>query len=119
MKRSFVLNANKEFMVLNWIKSNVWNKQDFQVSFDNTMSHESTITGLEMDMKLQDVREFLINYVESLRNDNVFNKFLERIYKTYCFRCNFKKFAENEQIPFEDKDQLHRFLINNMIGSLV
>lgn len=119
MKRSFVLKANKESIILNWIRFNVWHGRDFSESLEKTIKHyREDNLNLELDINMQQAEEYIINYLKSLAEENNFNNFLKSIYETYCFKnVSFKRFVEQEELPFKSKIELYSFINNKLIPS--
>lgn len=112
MLKSFVLNTNKEIMVLNWIKNFQWDNKAISISLNDNIEHLASLTGLENDINRNDIRAFLINYINSFESENVFNNWLTRIYNTYPYKISFKKFLEDNEIEFNNKISLQNFIIN-------
>lgn len=85
MKLSFVVDRNKEYIILNMIKGFIWRDESFEFGVQrgvNAFSKDNK--GLEMDMNRLEIEKFIKDYIYKLSTDDKeVKKFIKEIKE--CF----------------------------------
>ena len=113
MKKSFVLEHNKEIMVLNWIKNYCWNSKLIKDSLIASVHYYATMEDVEKDIITQEIKQFIVNYANELKKDvKTLEKWIEKTKFTWDCKTFTQLMNENE-LPFKTKNELHEFIQNN------
>ena len=122
MELSSVIKENKELMILNSIKFNIWENGDIRSNIlkDCNDYNENCIAyGLEKDIELNEIKLFIEGYINSLKEKNNFNQFIKKIRFYNNNIKGFKKLMECEGLEnFKSQKELYRFILNNVIPSV-
>jgi len=114
MDISYVLDRNKEMIVRNCITHFLWFNDSVDKRLSKSIEALNESAGLNKDITREETRKRLENYIASLENEKVFNKWIKRIKSTYPERVNFKQLMKQEELPFKNKYELHRFIKKNL-----
>ena len=123
LKKSFILNVNKECIVLNFVKGILWEGKDINNMFLEKVNHyvEQNM-GIEIDINKEQIEKFLKEYIEKICDDNKeFSKFINEI-KDHNINCRtFKKMLECEGLDdscIKTKNDLQEFIRKNILKKL-
>ena len=123
LKKSFILNANKEYIVLNLVKGILWEGKDINNMFLEKVNHyDEQNIGIEIDINKEQIEKFLKEYIEKICDDNKeFTKFINEI-KDHNINCRtFKKMLECEGLDdscIKTKNDLQEFIRKNILKKL-
>ena len=123
LKKSFILNANKEYIVLNLVKGILWEGKDINNMFLEKVNHcDEQNIGIEIDINKEQIEKFLKEYIEKICDDNKeFTKFINEI-KDHHINCRtFKKMLECEGLDdscIKTKNDLQEFIRKNILKKL-
>jgi hypothetical protein len=116
--RSLVLKMNSHSIIFNWIKNYLWNGKPILQSFNQTLEHYREDTqGIILDITIEDVKKEIIKYTLSLETEAGLNKFINEE-KFSCMKKSFKSLMEEIELPFKNKNELQRFIMDNIIPEI-
>ena len=121
MKLSFIIDTNKERVLLNTIKFNIWENKDIESDLLNRINKYSDYVnlGVEQDIDIKEIKVYFRNYANSLKDKNNFNKFIQSIRFTNNNIKGFNNLMECEGIEeFKSAKELHIFILNNVIPAV-
>lgn len=122
MKLSFVIDTNKEMIILNAVKFYIWDGEDITsciLDRCNRYDIQAVSLGLEPDMGINQIKTHFRNYANSLKDKNNFNKFIQRIRFINNNIKGFNNLMEREGLEeFKSAKELHTFILNNVIPAV-
>ena len=122
MKLSCVIDTNKERIILNAVKSYIWDGEDitsYMTECCNRYDIRAVSFGLEPDMRINQIKAHFRNYANSLQDKNNFNKFIQSIRFTNNNIKGFNNLMECEGLEeFKSAKELHTFILNNVIPAV-
>ena len=122
MKLTNVIEANKERVLLNAVKSYIWDGENitsYMLDRCNRYDTKAVSLGLEPDMGINQIKAYFRNYANSLKDKNNFNKFIQSIRFTNNNIKGFNNLMECEGIEeFKSAKELHIFILNNVIPAV-
>lgn len=122
MKLSFVIDTNKEMIILNAVKFYMWDGEDitsYMLERCNRYDIKAVSLGLEPDMGINQIKAYFRSYANSLRDKNNFNKFIQRIRFINNNIKGFNNLMEREGLEeFKSAKDLHTFILNNVIPAV-
>lgn len=121
MKLTNVIEANKERVLLNTIKFNIWENKDIESDLLNRINKYSDYVnlGVEQDIDIKEIKVYFKEYTNNLQNKNAFNLFIKRIKEQNNNIKGFNKLMENEGLEnFKTLGELHSFIIRQVIPSV-
>ena len=122
MKLSFVIDTNKEMIILNAVKGYIWDGEDitsYMLERCNRYDIGALNLGLEPDMGINQIKSHFRNYANSLKDKNNFNKFIQRIRFINNNIKGFNNLMEREGLEeFKSAKELHTFILNNVIPAV-
>lgn len=119
LKTSTILNANKEIMVLNMVKFNKWENREIKKHFNDKIEYYSNIL-CDKDMNIQEIKKYLINYIEELKDNENFDKFIEVLKSQEIKKINNKKLLEIHDLNeyFNNWNEIQNFILNEILLNL-
>ena len=124
LKKSLILNANKEYIVLNFVKGILWEGKDINNMFlEKVNYYVKQNSGIEIDINKEQIEKFLKEYIEKICSyDKEFTKFVNEI-KDHNINCRtFKKMLECEGLDdscIKTKGDLQEFIKKNILKELL
>lgn len=121
MKLSFIIDTNKERVLLNTIKFNIWENKDIESDLLNRINKYSDYVnlGVEQDIDIKEIKVYFKEYTNNLQNKNAFNLFIKRIKEQNNNIKGFNNLMECEGIEeFKSAKELHIFILNNVIPAV-
>ena len=121
---SFVLNVNKECIVLNFVKGILWEGKNINnMLLEKVNRYVEQNKGIEIDINKEQIEKFLKEYIEKICDDNKeFTKFINEI-KDHNINCRtFKKMLECEGLDdscIKTKGDLQEFIRKNILKELL
>ena len=121
MKLSFIIDTNKERVLLNTIKFNIWENKDIESDLLNRINKYSDYVnlGVEQDIDIKEIKVYFKEYTNNLQNKNAFNLFIKRIKEQNNNIKGFNNLMECEGLEeFKSAKELHTFILNNVIPAV-
>ena len=121
LKRSEILEVNKTVIVLNWIKFYYWYDKDIGASINKTLEHYRDMTGITLDISVEEIKNRLKEYVYKLITNNSYirqelnlerKKYISPSYK------NISEFFIGNELNFRNVSELQNFLLKNVLTEL-
>lgn len=118
LKRSLILDRNKTRIVQNWVSFYKWHNKDIKQSINKTLEHYSEMTGIELDITVEEVRIMLKEYVaKCIKDINYLARELNKDRRDYYSPSykNLKEYFKGNELPFNDVKEYQMFLKNYVI----
>ena len=114
---TYVLNKNKEYIVLNFVKDLLWENETIFDMFNKTVNRKIQLMGINKDMTKREIEDFLKSYINKICiDDTSFDSFVDEI-KGHNINCStFKKMLQCEGLAdnFKTKKGLQSFINENI-----
>lgn len=118
MKKSFVLKQNIECIIMNYVKNYLWEGKDINKSINRTLEHYSNEYGLENDIKIEDIKQYIIDTIKLYCvNIQAVTKAINKLKESYMIRSTEKFFIDNE-IPFKTVLDYQIFINNTILPAI-
>ena len=121
MKLTNVIEVNKERVLLNTIKFNIWENKDIESDLLNRINKYSDYVnlGVEQDIDIKEIKVYFKEYTNKLQNKKAFNLFIKRIKEQNNNIKGFNNLMECEGLEeFKSAKELHTFILNNVIPAV-
>lgn len=122
MKLSSVIDTNKEIIILNAVKSYIWDGENitsYMLERCSRYDIQAVSLGLEPDMKINQIKAHFRNYANSLKDKNNFNKFIQSIRFTNNNIKGFNNLMKCEGLEeFKSAKELYTFILNYVIPAV-
>lgn len=119
MKTSEILNANKEIIVLNMVKFNKWENREIKKHFNDKIEYYGNIL-CDKDMNIQEIKKYLINYIEGLKDNKNFDNFIKVLKDQEVKKISNKKLLEIHDLNeyFNNWNEMQNFILNEILLNL-
>ena len=118
---SNILDVNKEIMLLNVIKHNLWNRGDIIDLYKEKLQYTFEYKNIDYNMNRTEIQEYFINFIKSLENKKEFDKFINRLKYYEINKISDQKLFKEHEIDdhFNNRNDLQYFILNKVLPEVI
>ena len=118
---SNILDVNKEIMLLNVIKHNLWNRGDIIDLYKEKLQYTFEYKNVDYNMNKTEIQEYLKNFIKSLENKTEFDKFINRLKYYEINKISDQKLFKAHEIDdhFNNRNDLQYFILNEVLPEVI
>ena len=118
---SNILDVNKEIMLLNVIKHNLWNRGDIIDLYKEKLQYTFEYKNVDYNMNRTEIQEYFINFIKSLENKKEFDKFINRLKYYEINKISDQKLFKAHEIDnhFDNRNDLQYFILNKVLPEVI
>lgn len=118
---SNILDVNKEIMLLNVIKHNLWNRGDIIDLYKEKLQYTFEYKNVDYNMNRTEIQEYFINFIKSLENKKEFDKFINRLKYYEINKISDQKLFKAHEIDdhFNNRNDLQYFILNEVLPEVI
>ena len=118
---SNILDVNKEIMLLNVIKHNLWNRGDIIDLYKEKLQYTFEYKNVDYNMNRTEIQEYFINFIKSLENKKEFDKFINRLKYYEINKISDQKLFKAHEIDnhFDNRNDLQYFVLNKVLPEVI
>ena len=118
---SNILDVNKEIMLLNVIKHNLWNRGDIIDLYKEKLQYTFEYKNIDYNMNRTEIQEYFINFIKSLENKKEFDKFINRLKYYEINKISDQKLFKAHEIDnhFDNRNDLQYFILNKVLPEVI
>lgn len=118
---SNILDANKEIMLLNVIKHNLWNRGDIIDLYKKKLQYTFEYKNIDYNMNKTEIQEYFINFIKSLENKKEFDKFINKLKYYEINKISDQKLFKEHEIDdhFNNRNDLQYFILNEVLPEVI
>lgn len=118
---SNILDVNKEIMLLNVIKHNLWNRGDIIDLYKEKLQYTFEYKNVDYNMNRTEIQEYFINFIKSLENKKEFDKFMNRLKYYEINKISDQKLFKAHEIDdhFNNRNDLQYFILNKVLPEVI
>ena len=118
---SNILDVNKEIMLLNVIKHNLWGIGDIIDLYKEKLQYTFEYKNIDYNMNRTEIQEYFINFIKSLENKKEFDKFINRLKYYEINKISDQKLFKAHEIDdhFNNRNDLQYFILNEVLPEVI
>ena len=118
---SNILDVNKEIMLLNVIKHNLWGRGDIIDLYKEKLQYTFEYKNVDYNMNRTEIQEYFINFIKSLENKKEFDKFINRLKYYEINKISDQKLFKAHEIDdhFNNRNDLQYFILNEVLPEVI